>query len=650
MKRYEALDFIGQFSQIMRDGDFDAQENCLQNLDVVLKKYPDFASYVESDFKEILKKKYISDFIVPYTDVYLDIFQTKSAAEQKKMLAFLNDMPRRFMLVAQDKIMEKFPQHVVQIVQERIECIERLGFETGGNLNVVSAIANIEDDVLCQKMLQRTFSSHMNFFGETENILQLPEVFEKHRNLGDFVLNLLNKHQNNDAYFAAIADFAVVEEYKTEEAMHHMHERIQNKEVDEELLSKYYKALDKVATKVPKFKSLAQEYIKEAMTYKQNGRKSLRCAAKALNDEKMLSSQSYIGKRTKKSDANKHGYENVKSVEDDEICVLCVGGNATTEEYKAHGYVKQLQEFVKECGLQDKVNVYGITYDFGEYFAEKKALGKQMLDYGHIHYSKSYVEDLNQDTVLPQFIEQIFDKFVLPRISKNKTERLDAQQAAQKINKFKMLVHCFGGYVALKLEEIALNKMQQLGYSAAEQDYIIRRMQILAISPHCPLGVSKSNMLSVISAQDGQVTHGNYFEKQIRKMVVGGKIVPPCVFPKEQGDFILVNRIFGKDNKKYDGHDEDEHNFCGLKLVDAMSKGGLTAVGFARSFLQKGLNNAINNDITPITLEQALNGNENELAVLAMMKENGRLLWDKITTDTLKEQTAIFNKKYKINR
>ena len=64
------------------------------------------------------------------------------------------------------------------------------------------------------------------------------------------------------------------------------------------------------------------------------------------------------------------------------------------------------------------------------------------------------VQEATADEYNPQYVDGLFEKAILPRISSlNGKEKLSVEEACKRIRKLNIVTHCHGAYVALKLEE-----------------------------------------------------------------------------------------------------------------------------------------------------------------------------------------------------
>lgn len=89
------------------------------------------------------------------------------------------------------------------------------------------------------------------------------------------------------------------------------------------------------------------------------------------------------------------------------------------------------------------------------------------------------VQKATIDEYNPQYVDSLFEKAILPRISSlNGKEKLSVEEACKRIRKLNIVAHCHGAYVALKLEEKMQAKMNELGYSNEERKQIQSQMLV----------------------------------------------------------------------------------------------------------------------------------------------------------------------------
>ncbi len=654
MQIAEAYNTIAEFGEKMHSpADFEYNDICsvLQKTVEALKEHKDLVKYVDSDFLQSLRTNYIKDYYPEYIDLFEQIMKVKNFAEKIEYLHEISDIKKTLRNTFETLAVAESPELVDEVFDLRFQRLKSEPPDSNMNLSLIKVIVSASTQEKCEALLKRTFSKEVPESYRNNEIQNITEVCEYFPQTTDMVFEIIKKHKYSEHYFSALTDITLFDEYKAEEVLSLMHRRIQDGPVDEKLLCEYYECMQEICAELPpKYKNLAQEFCREALLSPENGKKSRKAAAKLLENEELMYSQVSVGKRTEKNANNSYGYEKINSINPEEVCVLVIGGSATITDKEANGYAKSVYEVLRSHNLDKQVNVYGITYDFGEYFSITQAFEAQMKKYGHkIMHRPEFLENMHEDTKNPRFIEQIFNQFILPRISTmNGKAKISADDAARKMNKFKIVAHCLGGYAALKLEEMCLQTMQKLNYTPQDQEMIIGQMQVLALSPYCPLGVQKSEMFSVISAHDHKVKHNNYFEKYIKKQVSKGKILPLCYFEKKLGNFILVNRLHGEDNHNYsEFSNSDEHDYSGLMIQPYHSEKGKIAMTFAQNYLIKGLKSALKNEIRTSATPQLLVRTEDDLINFLDAEKNGKVLYKEMVDYTLCEQKKVFNKKQK---
>ena len=263
----------------------------------------------------------------------------------------------------------------------------------------------------------------------------------------------------------------------------------------------------------------------------------------------------------------------VKEVPWNEPCIFILGGNGTRAKRKgANGYARTIKTALAQNMDKQSVRnlkVYGAAWDFGridigdkeakkipreqlETHDEKLARSLKFEQYGHKNTVKpdneqhdptkltliegilalypvfmamgsvyaDYIADMLQrmidnalaDTINPQYIQQLFDVLILPRISDN-GKKLDKDEAIKRIRNVTIWAHCHGAYVFLSLEELMQKKMVELGYTPTEMHDIQKQLFCVAFAPVIPLGKSKSTILSFASMYDRFLmeNHNNIF-------------------------------------------------------------------------------------------------------------------------------------------
>lgn len=369
-----------------------------------------------------------------------------------------------------------------------------------------------------------------------------------------------------------------------------------------------------------------------------------------------------IGKRTDKTEDNPYGYVKVDSIPKDEVCVLYLGGDGATSDEAANGYAKIIKnEILSE--INPDIPVYSIKYDFQ---GHKKSVARKVANIKH--HTEVLVENTKIDSTLseatdeehnPKYVDELFEKVILPRITlHNKKGKLATEEACKRIRKLNIVAHCHGAYTALKLEEKMQAAMKELGYSEQDRKKIQSQLLIVALAPACPLGISKSQFVSFQSAYDyGIPQKGNFFDhyinmrkrEEIRRFYAeedkdADKIknnrwfdLKPCYFPGKQGNLFLVKQKYKWTDCGPALINGNEHNNVSFNGHEQTSNGKLLA-HFSKTILKNGIKNSLLQDtgFTPLPPIETLILSDDpimrqkETIAFAKMKQNGKKFREEI--------------------
>lgn len=229
-----------------------------------------------------------------------------------------------------------------------------------------------------------------------------------------------------------------------------------------------------------------------------------------------------------------------------------------------------------------------------------------------------------QKYFVPAYLDDLFNKILLPRITDTNGKRLPIDTAKQQIRKMTILAHCHGGYVALMLEERLQSKMQDLGYSKDEINQILSQMLVVALNPSCPLGVTKSQFISFTSLYDNTVERpDNWISEYMHKLKNRGKNLKPGFIGNV---FFVNNRFEFIDNSRAVSYREhnDAHYFD-----NSLTRDGKTMMAMAHNVIVSGIKNSLmqTHEFVPLPPieELVLDGtNDNKLSkTFEDMKHNG---------------------------
>jgi len=437
-------------------------------------------------------------------------------------------------------------------------------------------------------------------FAKNEMIFATPEYY---RNLQDFV-----KIMPDCDYVMQKFEKAIVSDINTPES-----------------LAKAFSSLENLSKELPpsagdKILMIAKKGVKNP----KNSRHSVRAGYRMLEYFDKLSSNIIWGKKVAKSKKNKYGWIPNSKIDFERPCVLCLCGDGVLDEKSANGYASSIYSLLCRNNMENMADIYSTAYDFGDFMKSTVARTIQMVEKKRMRKPDSARFAPTYDDKNPHYVEEIFKHFVLPRISTaGGTERIDAEQAAKNMRKLNIFAHCHGAYTALKLEDLTQYKMQLLGYSPKEAAHIQKQMLVVAQSPYCPLGVSKSTMISFASADDDEVSHHNHFQKALQKI---NRLTPILMsyFPEKQGNLILVKNM---------GQGFDDHNFWGFEPAPKMSDDAKMLMIMEGNALMEGVKSSYDGRSIP-SVENLVAPDERIDLLLQKMKENGKKVYAKILGQT----------------
>ena len=321
-----------------------------------------------------------------------------------------------------------------------------------------------------------------------------------------------------------------------------------------------------------------------------------------------------LGKRVPKSVYNELGWKRVDFIDENETCVLVLGGNGTASDQAANGYAKHMEDVLEEKGVKkEDVAIYSIMYcddsNEDDYFVpsllqkrsrellleqhgRKKKLAPTVKQTEYANeakhlYGADFLKDDNPEISNPEYIENLFVKTLLYRISES-GKRLSFDEACKRVRKLNVVAHCHGVYVFLKLEEMMQQKMKELGYSKKEAEGIQKQLLCVGYAPYAPLGVSKSTMISFGSAKDEEVWHQNTFHRELR-VQDQFKALKLAYFPEKQGNVFIIPS-FGQEIKY-------EHNFSNyIRIKSELADEVKAFVQFSQNTIANGVKGSLGDE------------------------------------------------------
>ena len=348
--------------------------------------------------------------------------------------------------------------------------------------------------------------------------------------------------------------------------------------------------------------------------------------------------------RVEKTRENEYGFLLVDTIPPDKPTVLVLGGNDTITNRAANGYMSDMEDLLKKYKLDGKVGIYSIIYDLkrNDFYERKKLFQDHFRPttskyrISNDKYYKFYDDGtftefpFPADANNPNYVKELFNKAFLSRITDKDGNKLPVDEACKRMRNLTVCAHCHGGHVFLKIEELLLSKMREIGFSDEERAKIQKELLCVAYAPEAPLGVSKSTMISFASIRDSKLSTENNFEKELFRLQNDFDV---AYFPGKQGEVFVASKVYNYVDNGF--LSDKDHSF----LTPTVQEGELTEAGtvfnlFFYNALIAGIKGSIEEKPLSSIKELICGKNEKNIDLFEKVKENGRILWDKIVQNT----------------
>lgn len=102
-------------------------------------------------------------------------------------------------------------------------------------------------------------------------------------------------------------------------------------------------------------------------------------------------------------------------------------------------------------------------------------------------------------------VNSLFDTVIRPRIMDKNGVRLDLETAMLRMRNVTFYAHCYGAYLAKKVQAKTAQEMEKLGYSNDEIQMFLNQMLIVAHAPSCELTKQTEHFISFASVADNMI-------------------------------------------------------------------------------------------------------------------------------------------------
>lgn len=338
-----------------------------------------------------------------------------------------------------------------------------------------------------------------------------------------------------------------------------------------------------------------------------------------MKDIELEQSHAHFGERVEKSAENPYGWRNITEVNPNETVCLVLGGQSTTTDSSVNFYCSDLEKLLQKHQLRDQVRIMGAVNHYGKDLNPSLARTELMNEYRR---GDKVDGTFNTEIVSPQYIEDIYNTFIKPRLIQADSGKKDTiENACRKMRKLNIYAHCHGGYTAMKLEQLTLKKMSELGYSADEAAQIQKNLLVVAYAPYCPLGKAKSTMVSFASGDDRIVKHNNMFENTMRYLKdVEKKKFSLSYFAGKKGNLFYAPTLGKIDQHEFNGFEPDEKRLNG---------DGRLIMKMLRNTLINGIKSSVNNQPLGDIKDLAANTYIDK-EFIGVLQQNGEEMWQSI--------------------
>lgn len=346
------------------------------------------------------------------------------------------------------------------------------------------------------------------------------------------------------------------------------------------------------------------------------------------NTQEILeNSYATFGGRGPKTAENPHGWYEIKALSPDDPVVITFGGQSTTSDQAANHYCKIVEEVLDRNNCQEGVRVIGVVNHYGDSydpFLSRSA--------GVNNVQECDKEKLNEETLNPQYVKDIFEFAVKNRLCNEEGKRLDIDTACHRMRKLNILVHCHGGSSFAQLEKLSWQEMKKLGYSKEEREQVLQELLVVAYAPYTTLGKSKAKMISFVSDTDQIVTYNNRIEDTIRyKKDIDNEKTATCFFDGRLGNVFRANSFGDIDQHELDTLYPDEQ-----KLNDD----GRTCMQMLRTALVHGVQSSVYGTKLGDVKDIVCN-NEMEKDYINSLSNRGEEVWDSLTETYRRDSDKI---------
>ena len=331
----------------------------------------------------------------------------------------------------------------------------------------------------------------------------------------------------------------------------------------------------------------------------------------------------FLVERCSHSEESPYGIKLCEKIDMDKPLVVVLPGTANDADmlHATNGLLKKVDEFVFNNLAFDRKDVQlcaAVCY-YGKYFKPDTARRLLYLFYKDYQIYSAQMRNFDQPEIVeyavPNYAVDLYDLLIWPRICDSCNRLLPFKEALRRMQKLIVVSYCHGAYSWMKIEEQLSLQWSGNEYSASQKRRLLKSITILAYSPDCPLGVSDAQFISLASASDLSIQHGNNFIRYVHRGLfvedfglsywprLSGSAFYCAQFSNNgiEGNARVLTAIDPTEwyENLYQGKKEEknlclsEHDFLGFIPYPNMSRAALKLQQIGKQILETSLKNAL---------------------------------------------------------
>lgn len=230
-----------------------------------------------------------------------------------------------------------------------------------------------------------------------------------------------------------------------------------------------------------------------------------------MNTETKRTTHGRIIHRVRKTYANVYGVTRVKKIPTRKPCIVVFGGVLTNNIKDANYYASFMERLIKRYE-PDGVEVYSVYYDFKNTQDDRKT---ERIN-AFINARSKILNKLGKpQPVDTQYINDLYQMIIRPRIVDKNGEKLSDTKALANIRKTVFFSHCHGSVPIYAFQDIMAKDMRALGYEPNAIRNIMKNLLVIQHAPVSPLEKPKFNTVSFMSANDTMMNFHNKFSQYV---------------------------------------------------------------------------------------------------------------------------------------